>query len=198
MTGSGTLSTDRAATEDGRAPLAPAWRRLPAVPLVGPARLRAEAGLALELTGLACLLGLVVGALWALLAPQPVWVVVDGGLLMDSLTSGALVAADGWLGALCLLAGLVLAALAVRRWPQRPVGALAGLVAGGVAGAAAAAWLGQALESADVVARAAGLPLGARVDGGLTLRAAGVLLFWPIASTLVVLAWAAWSDRAQP
>ncbi|MGN6334299.1 MAG: hypothetical protein ACTHOD_22015 [Motilibacteraceae bacterium] len=198
MTGSGTLTTPSPPEAARHEPVAPALRRLPVVPLVDPARLRDEAGLALVVAGAGCLLGLVVGAVWALVAPQPVWVLVDGGLLMDSLTSGALVAADGWLGVLCLLAGLLLAVLAVRRWPHHPVGALAGLVAGGVAGAVVAAWLGQALCPADVVARAAGLPLGARVDGGLTLRAPGVLLFWPIASTLLVLAWAAWTDRARP
>ncbi|MGN6244897.1 MAG: hypothetical protein ACTHQ3_14680 [Motilibacteraceae bacterium] len=197
MTGSSTATAHREPVVAGRPLVAPVLRTLPVVPLVDRARWRAELGLALVLTGLACLLGLVVGALWALVAPQPVWVVVDGGLLMDSLTSGALVAADGWLAVLCLLAGLLLAALAVRRWPHHPVGALAGLVGGGVAGAVVAAWLGQALRSADVVARAAGLPLGARVDGGLTLRAPGVLLFWPIASTLLVLVWAAWSERAH-
>lgn len=139
---------------------------------------------ALQLLAGSAALGLALGAAWVWVTPRPRYRVVAGGVVVDELTTGAFVAADGWFAVLALLGG-VLCALLARRYGDGPAGVLAGLVLGGALGAVLAWRVGLALAPDDLAVLSAGVDVGNRFEGGLTLRAHGVLLLWPLAALVL-------------
>lgn len=120
--------------------------------------------------------GVIVGALWAMIAPRPELVASSGRLVDAVAYPQAYIATDAWLGLLCAAAGLVLAGLGFARWfPTNPDGALVGLMLGGIVGSIVAWRVGLGIGGGPV-----SLPAdGATTAGPLELRSYGVLLFWP-------------------
>jgi hypothetical protein len=146
-------------------------------------------------TGLLCLVavaacGLPVGLLWALLAPRPDVLPLEGGGLQYADTeSKDFIAGDGTLFLLCLVAGVVTGVVVFRRGRRQPLGALLGMVLG----AGLAAWVASRVgvlgdDREAVVAAARAGQLSGPTDLPLQLRARSVLLTWP---ALAALAWTA-------
>lgn len=156
---------------------------------------RPELGAALVAAGVSLLVGLVLAVVWLQVAPRPTYRVVDAGVALDGLTNGAYVAADGWLGVLGVLAGVLCAGLLYRRLRARPVGLVVGLVVGGLLGAVVAWRTGQAVAPDDVLALAQGHDVGSSFPGGLDLRARGVLLGWPLAAAVTAFVLVATLER---
>ncbi len=150
---------------------------------------------ALAVAALCAGTGVVAGVLWSVLAPRATWRAQDAGAALDGLTNQAFIGADGTLGALCLGAGALTALAGSALGGRRPVPLLAGLVAGGLLGAVLAWRTGVLLAPDAVQALARERPVGTAFEGGLRLRAPGVLLLWPIAAAVVVLAVAAGRAR---
>jgi hypothetical protein len=153
-------------------------------------RLRATAaalGASLAVAAGTVLLGVAAGFCWGALAPRA-WLVVTGpgaaGLLNPE--TRAFIAADAAFCLVCLAGGVVSGVLgylfAVRR--HGPVG-MAGLIAGALAAAFVARWVGEQSGLATFRHLLATLPAGARLRDSLTLGAAGALAFWPLAASLV-------------
>ena len=169
------------------------------IPLPDPARsdeavsarhLRAGAaalGAPLAVAAGTVLLGVAAGFCWGAVAPRP-WLVINGpgaaGLINPETT--AFIAADAAFCVVCLAGGVVSGALgylfAVRR--HGPLG-MAGLLAGALAAAFVARWVGEQSGLATFRQLLATLPAGARLRDSLTLGAAGALAFWPLAASLV-------------
>jgi hypothetical protein len=89
---------------------------------------------------------------------------------------------------IAVVAGLVVAALDCWQWRRNGIGVVIGVTVGGLLGGLVASTVGQALGHVDLVTATAGLAPGATLEAGLKLRATGVLLLWPLASLLVVMA----------
>jgi hypothetical protein len=133
------------------------------------------------------LLGAAAGFLWAAVAPRA-WLVMTGpgaAALINPETS-AFIAADAAFCFICLAGGAVSGLLAylfaVRR--HGPL-AMAGLIAGALAAAFAARWVGEQWGLATFQHLLATLPAGARLRDSLTLGAGGALAFWPLAACVV-------------
>lgn len=134
------------------------------------------------------LLGVVAGFIWAAVAPRAVIVVVGPGsynLLIPE--TSAFIAADAWFVLLSLIGGVVSGLtgylLAVRR---HGAVAMAAVLAGAVAAALLAKWVGQQQGQAAVShSLALGHP-GTLLNQPLALGGDGALAFWPLAAGLVV------------
>ncbi|RJK92956.1 hypothetical protein [Vallicoccus soli] len=133
-------------------------------------------------------LGGAAGWLWSLLAPRALWRVQEGGAALDGLTNQAFVGADGTLAVLGTAAGALVAVAGWLLARSRGLVLLGAAAAGGVLGSLLAWRVGVLLAPDDVAERARGLAVGTTLDGGLRLRAPGVLLLWPIASAVVLTA----------
>jgi DivIVA domain-containing protein len=135
------------------------------------------------------LVGLPVGLVWWLIAPLRQWQVSQGGAFPVAPESEAAIAADGWFAVCSGTAGLVCALLVFARTRHARVGALAGLVGGGLVASVIAwrlgVWLGPASVSDTL---RSGLGNGAVFDGPLQLSAKGVLLVGPMASSIAYFA----------
>lgn len=134
------------------------------------------------------LVGLLAGFLWTAVAPHA-QVVTTGGGGADVVNpeTSAFIAADGWFAALCALGGVACGLLgwvfAVRR---HGVPAVLGLLAGGLAAALAARWLGQQAGQAAFNHLLAVSKPGTMLRAPLSLGAHGALAFWPMAAGAVV------------
>jgi hypothetical protein len=132
-------------------------------------------------------LGVLAGLLWAAVAPRPLLVMTSPGAaaLINTETS-AFIAADAVFCLVCLAGGVVSGALgylfAVRKYGPL---AMAGLLAGSVAAAFVARWVGEQSGSAALQHLLATQPTGARFHDSLTLRATGALVCWPLAAAVV-------------
>jgi hypothetical protein len=133
------------------------------------------------------LLGLAAGFIWAAVAPRAMIVVLGRGSadVVNPETS-AFIAADGWFSLLSVAGGIVsgLAGylIAVRRHGAI---AMAGVLAGAVAAALIARWIGQMPGQAELNhTLALGRP-GTLLQEPLALGGIGVLAFWPLAAGLV-------------
>ena len=156
------------------------------------------------------LVGLLAGLTWAAVAPHAVLITTGGGGadVLNPETS-AFIVADAWFVALSVLGGAACGllgwALAVRR---HGVPAVLGLLAGGVAAALAARWIGQRSGQARFNHLLAVSKPGTLIRGPLALGAHGALAFWVLAAGLVVggieaaRPWmaraAAWAARTGP
>jgi hypothetical protein len=133
------------------------------------------------------LLGVAAGFLWAAVAPRA-WLVMTGpgaAALINPETS-AFIAADAAFCFICLAGGVVsglLAYLFAVRKHGPP--AMAGLIAGALAAAFVARWVGEQSGLATFQHLLATLPAGARLRDTLTLNADGALGFWPLAACVV-------------
>lgn len=142
------------------------------------------------------ILGLVIGVLWSVFAPNVRGVVTESGVAVRGAQARQQFDVDGWFALLGAGAGLI-SAVAFIRHRTRPVLSLITMVLGGMAGSAGAWRVGVMLGPGPVDARASGLDVGASVAMPLALNAPGVLLVWPIAAAMgVVVAAAALDDRA--
>ena len=129
--------------------------------------------------------GLIVGVLWALIAPRPELVASSGHLVDAVAYPQAYIAADAWLGLLCAAAGLVVAVLGLVRWhSSNPDAVLVGLGLGGIIGSIVAWRVGLGIGGGPVALPADGVTIA----GPLELRSYGVLLFWPTWVAIVGLA----------
>jgi hypothetical protein len=131
-------------------------------------------------------LGALTGVAWAAAAPRALVIVVGRGSadVVNPETS-AFIAADGWFTLLTVIGGVISGVLgyllAVRR---HGAPAMAAVLAGGVAAALLARWVGQqsgtAAFNSSLLAGRAGLLLHAP----LMLGGVGVLAFWALAAGL--------------
>lgn len=161
---------------------------------------RADLARATRYAGACLLAGIPLGLLWWLVTPRPRFRVVEAGVALEQRTAGAFIAADGWFALLGLAAGVVAAVVALARHRRRSEelpGALLGLVLGGALGSLAAWATGSALAPDDVAALAQGREVGESFEGGLRLRAPGVLLVWPVTSALLVFVVLVAEERAR-
>ena len=132
-------------------------------------------------------LGVLAGLLWAAVAPRPLLVMTSPGAaaLVNTETS-AFIAADAAFCLVCLAGGVVSGALgylfAVRKYGPL---AMAGLLAGSVAAAFVARWVGEQSGFAALQHLLATQPTGARFHDSLRLRATGALACWPLAAAVV-------------
>jgi hypothetical protein len=133
------------------------------------------------------LLGIVAGLVWAAVAPRAVIVVIGPGSanVLNPETS-AFIAAEGWFTLLTVAGGVISGLLgylfAVRR---HGAVAMAAVLAGAVAAALLAKWIGQLPGQAAVNhSLALGHP-GTLLNEPLSLGGIGALAFWPLAAGLV-------------
>ncbi len=132
------------------------------------------------------LLGVGAGFLWGALAPRPLLAMTGhAASVVVSAESPAFITADGLFCVLSLaggvLSGLAGYLLAVRRWGPLP---MAGVLAGAVAAAFLARWVGEQQGLAAFRHSLATLPVGAWLHGSLALGATSALAFWPLAAGL--------------
>lgn len=158
---------------------------------------RGAVAAALAVAAATALLGLAAGFGWAALAPRVQLVMTSphAAAVVNPETS-AFIAADAVYCALGVAGGAVsgLGAflLAVRRWGPLP---MAGLLAGAVAAAFLARWLGELNSLAAFHQLLATQPPGARLPGPLKLGANSGLAFWPLTAGLVAGGLAALTGR---
>jgi hypothetical protein len=134
-----------------------------------------------------CVLGLAAGFLWAAIAPRAlVEVVGPGSADIVNPETNAFIAADGWFTLLTVVGGLVSGAagyaLAVRR--NGPP-AMAGILAGGLAAALLARWIGQQSGTAAFNHSLAVGHIGALLRDPPMVGGLGTLMFWPLAAGVV-------------
>jgi hypothetical protein len=156
----------------------PSWRPRDAAPAVI-AALAVAAGTAL--------LGVAAGLGWAAVAPRPLLVVTaHGAAALVNTETSAFIAADAAFCLVCLAGGVVSGVLgylfAVRR--HGPL-AMAGLLAGALAAAFVARWVGEQSGLGAFRHLLATLPVGARLHDSLTLGASAALVSWLLAAGLV-------------
>lgn len=143
------------------------------------------------------LLGVAAGFGWAALAPR-VQLEMTGPHMaaVTHAETGAFLAADAVYCGLAVaggaLAGLGAFLLAVRRWGPLP---MAGVLAGAVAAAFLARWVGEQDGLAAFHHLLATLPVRARLRAPLTLGATSALAFWPLAAGVVAGGLAALTTR---
>ncbi|MEV7728482.1 hypothetical protein ACIRP0_17265 [Streptomyces sp. NPDC101733] len=166
-------------------------------PVLTPADVRDGAAVAL-VVGVA---GVLLGALWAWLAPRVQYVSNGEAVFLRDTESEARIGADGTFFLLALGLGL-LSGLAVFLWRRRGgvalvVGLAVGACFASLVGWRTGLWFGP---GSDLVAAATKAGKGVPFDAPLQLLAHGALLVWPMTAVLVHLALTAvWSPRdAEP
>lgn len=138
----------------------------------------------------ACLfLGVILGALWAALAPRESMKVISGKAYPEGFQPRGFITDDVTLIGILAMTGLIVTSLLLLRYRNRPLGVLAVSAASGLL-ASIVAWLtGEFLGRADLAALAASSPDGAILLAPLEMRMTADLLAWPIvAAGLVTLA----------
>ncbi|MCF3963170.1 DUF2567 domain-containing protein [Streptomyces fuscigenes] len=160
------------------------WPDRPDTP-AGPGTTAELAQSALVLVATAAL-GLLLGALWAWLAPKVPLTSDSSAVLLKDVEGEQAIGADGTFVLLALAFGVV-SALAVFLWRRRGgVPLVFGLALGGVAASFVAWKFGQALgPTTDVVAHAKQVGQGHTFDAPLELGMKGALLAWPVAAMIV-------------
>lgn len=149
---------------------------------------RREARTALG-TGLGLLLaGPLVGLLWAALTPRAAVVLTPGGVQLTHPETQAFVTADSTFLLLGAGTGVVSALLAWRLSAQPGPGLAIGLALGGLLAAIVAWKTGHQLHLNGFRRALAVDPPGTRLHVPLDLRAKGVLVGWPLAAELCLLA----------
>jgi len=132
-------------------------------------------------------LGVLAGLGWAAVAPRPLLVMTSpGAAALVNTETNAFIAADAAFCLVCLAGGVVSGALgylfAVRK--HGPL-AMAGLLAGALAAAFVARWVGERPGLATFHHQLATLPVGARLHDSLTLGATSALGCWLLAAGAV-------------
>jgi hypothetical protein len=132
-------------------------------------------------------LGVAAGLVWAAVAPRPLLVMTaPGAAALVNTETTAFIAADVAFCLVCLAGGAVSGALgylfAVRK--HGPL-AMAGLLAGALAAAFVARWVGEHSGLATFHHQLATLPVGAGLRDSLTLGATSALGCWVLAAGVV-------------
>ncbi len=130
------------------------------------------------------LLGAVIGVVWAAAAPRALVVVVGPGSAdVVNPETDAFIAADAWFTLLTVaggvISGLLGHALAVRR---HGAPAMAAVLAGGLAAALVARWVGQQPGTAAFNHSLSAGRAGVLLHAPLMLGGTGVLAFWALAA----------------
>lgn len=142
------------------------------------------------------LTGVAVGVVWWLVAPRAqVRIESDGGYFLDPHPE-QYVAGDAVFGLISLAAGLVAGILVWRFSRRRPMAAVVGLAAGGLAGALVARWVGLYLGRVDEQALVHE-PTGSIVSVALSLTAVGLVLVLPLAALVAWLVCDLVADRRR-
>lgn len=146
----------------------------------------------------AVVLGLAVGAVWSVLAPDVQGQVTSTGVVVRGAEARRQFGMEWWFTVTTAIAGLLLAVAAFARHRRQPVTAVLTLVLAGL-GASAVAWrFGVLLGPGPVNDRAAGLDVGTRISVPLALHAPAVLVVWSIASAVgIAMVAAVLEDRGQ-
>jgi hypothetical protein len=153
----------------------------------GPTKQRLAAFVA-ALAGSA-LLGVVAGLIWAVVAPRAVLVeVASGEAQLVNPESSAFIVADVWFCAIAAAGGLVTGILGYRFLIRRAGWiAAAGLIAGAVAAALLALWIGENIGQGTYNHLLATSSNGALFHASLGLGAKTALAFWPMLTSAVIL-----------
>lgn len=178
--------SEPAHTSDGPPLAKHAGRALPAAP--------DSRRVTVELVVTSLLLGLVVGVVWRLMAPEVMVEVSDGNTALFPLQARRLFDVDAWFAILGACAGAVLTLVMFTRHRHLPVTALTGLVAGGVFGSLVAWRLGALLGPGALAPRVEDAADEAQLALPLDLEATGVLLVWPVVAVGIVLVLTALTD----
>ena len=154
------------------------WRWRDAIPAVA-AALAVAAGTAV--------LGVAAGLGWAAVAPRPLLVITaPGAAALVNAETTAFIAADAAFCLVCLAGGVISGVLgylfAVRKYGPL---AMAGLLAGALAAAFVARWVGEQSGLAAFRHLLATLPVGARLRDSLRLGATSALGLWVLAAGVV-------------
>ncbi len=131
-------------------------------------------------------LGLLMGALWALIAPEVKVDVRDGGAFLSQEQGALLIGVDGWFTVLAIVAGITTGVLAWWRFRHDIVGMLGGAAVGGFLGSLVAWRVGVWLGPGPLAPRVAGAADGTVLAAPLDLAAKAALLVWPIAAVFIV------------
>ena len=163
----------------------------PRVP--GPRRVVVECLLA------ALVFGLLAGVAWYLLVPDvTVSVGDDGEPRLGTAAASGVFAYDAWFMVVGSISGLLLGAVLFTRHRRESVVAAVAVAVSGLVGSLVAWRVGVLLGPEPVEARATALDNGGTLTLDVGLEAYGVLLAWPIAGLVAVLAVSAWLDDRAP
>ncbi|TDC97864.1 hypothetical protein E1285_02345 [Actinomadura sp. 7K507] len=127
------------------------------------------------------LLGPLAGLLWAALAPDVTYVIVQGEAVLAEPESQGPIGIDARFALICLVAGLLCGAAAYRAGGRgNDIALLLGLAVGGSAAAVLAWQTGHLIGLAEYRDALATARDGTTVTGVADLRAKGFLVFWPL------------------
>ena len=181
--------------EPGGQPAAPAeplpwaYAQQMATPVVEPRASRADlARCAVVTLALFAVLGCLAGWLWSVWADPPQFVVTRNGAVMGAIEAGRSFGPDVVFSAITVVAGLTLGSLL--GWRYGRVGWLLPVLAAVAAGIAAIiAWrLGIALGPPDPATALQDASTGDLMPERLDVHARGLLLLWPVAALVGVIA----------
>jgi hypothetical protein len=146
----------------------------------------AAAGVSLAIVAGTALLGVAAGYVWSQAAPRALLVIVSPGAAgLVQTETAAFIVADLTFCLIGLAGGVVSGAvgylLGVRRYGPL---AMIGVLAGALAAALLARWVGQQSGAASFHHLLATLPVGGHLLDTLTLRATGAIACWPFAAGL--------------
>ncbi|QMU68583.1 hypothetical protein [Streptacidiphilus sp. P02-A3a] len=153
--------------------------------------LRTELLIGAALLAGSALLGLLMGLIWHWVAPTVPLYADSQAIYLLNPEGEQSIAADMYFGVIGLVCGLVTGGLAYWRSRAREggLGVVLGLALGGLLGGYLAWKLGVALgPSSNIFATAKSVPLGRTFHGPLALTAKAVLLAWPAAALLALVA----------
>jgi len=159
----------------------------------------AAIGVSLAIVAGTALLGLAAGYIWSLAAPRALLVIVSPGAAgLVHTETAAFIAADLTFGLVGLAGGVVSGALGyllgVRRYGPL---AMIAVLAGALAAALLARWVGQQAGLANFHHLLATLPAGRQLLDPLTLRATGAIACWPFAAGLTAGGMEAFATRGR-
>ena len=160
---------------------------------------RATAWFAVTLAGSA-LLGGLAGLIWGAAAPRALLREVGSGTaqLVNAETT-AFIAADAWFCGIAVVAGLLTGLVgyrfaSARRDDAAGPASAAGLILGAVAGAFVMLWIGEQIGVSGYDQHLAASPRGTLFLAPLALGAKTALVFWPMATAIVILV-TEWGSR---
>jgi len=163
-----------------------------------PAR-RAAAWFAVTLAGSA-LLGLLAGLIWGAAAPRALLREVGSGTaqLVNAETT-AFIAADAWFCGIAVVAGLLTGLVgyrfaSARRDDAAGPASAAGLILGAIVGSFVMLWIGEQIGVSGYDQHLAASPRGTLFLAPLALGAKTALVFWPMATAIVILV-TEWGSR---
>jgi hypothetical protein len=139
--------------------------------------------------------GALTGVLWRLVAPLPHVTVQAGQLIAAESEGESAVAADGWFGLCCLVAGVLSAVLVFAIVRSARLEAVVAVTIGALVASLVAWRVGLALSPDPVTTQAKQAANGAVLEGPLRLSAKGVLFAWPLAAVAVYFALGTGLDR---